>query len=180
MPSLQASYRAPNLPSTASGNIITTAKMVYDGGGTNILVLPFPGSNVLKNRMFKIRVAGYATSGTTSTLTVSAYFVVGTPSATVASNGTAFMATSATSLASTNQNFYLEALCMYDSTSTTIMGTFFGQIANTAVALTAITTTSLTTVSSTLETQNFCLSWLFGTTSATNNCVVTEFELEPL
>jgi len=180
MPSLQASYRAPNLPSTASGNIVTTAAMFVDGGGTNILVCPFPGSKVLHNRMFKLRVAGYATSGTTSTLTVSAYLVTGTPSATVASNGTAFMATSATSLASIGQAWWLEATCMYDATHTKIQGNYSGNIAGTAVALTTLTTTSLLAVSDTAETQNFCLSVLFGTTEATNTAVVTEFELEPL
>lgn len=180
MASFLATQRAANLPSTGSGNIITTAKMAYDSGGTNILVLQFPGSKVMSNRMFKVRVAGRATSGTTSTLVVSAYLVSGTPSATVASNGTAFMATSATSLASIAQSFFIVATCFYSADSTTIQGTYEGQIANTAIAKTAITTTSLTAVSATSETQFFCLSWLFGTTSATNNCIIDEFELEPL
>ena len=80
MPSFLATERAANLPSTASGNIITTAAVVLDSGGTNPLVLPIPGSNILKNRRFNVRIAGYATSGTTSTLVVGMYLTKGTPS----------------------------------------------------------------------------------------------------
>ena len=180
MGSFLATTRAKNLPSTGSGNVITTAAMVLDSGGVNILVLPLDGSQVMSNRMFKIRVAGRAVSGTTSTLTVSAYFTATTPSATVASNGTAFMATSATSLASVKQSFFLEATCFYNADSTTIQGYYVGQIADTLIDLTAITTTSLTTVSATTEGQLFSLAVLFGTTNASNNCIIDEFEIEPL
>lgn len=181
MPSLLATTRATNLPSTGSGNVITTAAVILDSGGVNAVILPIPGSNVLKGRRFNVRVSGYAVSGTTSTLTVSAYLTKGKPSSTVASNGTAWMATSATSLASTNQNFFLEAELMWDGVSTNIYGNYHGNIANTAVALTAITSTSTTTIDlATEQGYVFSLSVLFGTTSATNNCVVTEFELEPL
>jgi|ERR1700690_1247137 len=168
------------LPSTGSGNIITTAAMIVDNGGVNILVCPFEGSRQMQNRMFKLVVSGHAVSGTTSTLTVGALFTQGRPVATVASNGTAFMATSATSLASTNQNFFLEATLMYDSTSKTITGYYMGSIANTLIVLTAVTATSLVSVDPVSENQFFSLSVLFGTTSATNNCIIDEFEISPM
>ena len=168
------------LPSTGSGNVITTAAVIKDNAGVNALTVAFPGSRQMQNRKFRMTVSGHAISGTTSTLTVSAYFTQGQPSTTVASNGTAFMATSATSLASTNQNFFLEATLMYDSVSQTITGYYMGSIANTLIVLTAVTATSLVSVSPTSENQFFSLSVLFGTTSATNNCIIDEFEIEPL
>src|ERR1700690_1959351 len=95
------------LPSTGSGNIITTAAMIVDNGGVNILVCPFEGSRQMQNRMFRAVVSGQGGSGTTSGLTVGALFTQGKPQRTVARKVAAFMAARATSLAPSNQNFSL-------------------------------------------------------------------------
>jgi hypothetical protein len=83
------------------------------------------------------------------------------------------------SFASTNQNFAVDVFLTYDSVSKSFGGIYFGQACNTLIDLTAITQTSVTSVSDVSEGQGFNLTAIFNSTNATNNLVVTTFEIIP-
>lgn len=178
MPSFLATARSNKLPSTGTGNI--TSETQINGSDGNLLVCPFEGSLVMQTpgnaRRFKLSIAGYGVSGTTSTFTLKLYFGTST---TIASNGTAMISATTASFASTNQNFFLNVELIYDSVSKSFAGVYYGQAANTLIDLTAITQTSVTTVSDVAEGQGFSLTGIFNSTNASNNLVVTTFEIIP-
>jgi hypothetical protein len=174
MPGFLATARSNKLPSANTGNV--TAETIILGSDNLPLICPLEGSSVLNNRRFRLSISGHATSGTTSNLTIKLY--LGT-SATLANNGTAILSTGAMALASGSQNFFVDVLMNYDTVSQKIQGIFFGQGVNTLIALTALTATSLGSISDVAEGQGFTLTALFGSTNATNACVIDTFELIP-
>jgi hypothetical protein len=179
MPSFLATSHSNKLPSTGTGNVIAETQILGSDG--NLLILPLEGSLILQTpgnaRRFKISIAGYGKSGTTSTVTLKLYFGTST---TISSNGTALVAPTTASFGSTNQNFFLNVELIYDSVSGSIAGIFYGQAANTLIDLTAITQTSVASgISDTAEGQGFTLTAIFNSTNASNNLVITTFELIP-
>lgn len=178
MPSFNATSRSNQLPSKGTGNVTSETQIL--GADGKLLTLPLEGSLVLQTpgnaRRFRLSIGGYMTSGTTSTVTLKLYFGTST---TISSNGTAIVAPTTASLASTNQNFFLDVHLIYDSVSTSFGGYFIGSAVNTNIAATAITQTSVTAVSDVAEGQGFSLTAIFNSTNASNNLVVTTFELIP-
>jgi hypothetical protein len=178
MPSFLASARSNKLPSTGTGNVTSETQILGSDG--KVLVVPIEGSLVLQTpgnaRRFRYSIAGYMTSGTSSTVTLKMY--LGT-STTIANNGTALFSITTASLGSTNQNFFLDLVLMYDSVSQSIAGYYVGQACNTLIDLTAITQTSLTTFSDVAENQGFTLTAIFNSTNASNNLIVTTAEIIP-
>ena len=178
MPAFTATARSNQLPSKGTGNVTSETQILGQDG--KVLICPLEGSQVLQTpgnaRRFRLSIAGYGTSGTTSTVTFKVYF--GT-SSTIASNGTAMVSVTTASFASTNQNFFLDTYLIYDSVSTSFAGYTIGSAVNTNVAQTAITQTSVTTVSDVAEGQGFTLTAIFNSTNSSNNLVVTTFEIIP-
>jgi hypothetical protein len=174
MPSFLATSHSNQLPSKGTGNV--TAETQILGADGNLLILPLEGSNILQTpgncRLFDVIIAGYAGSGTTSTLELKMY--LGT-STTIANNGTAIFDITTASLASTNQNFFIKVEFIYDSVSKKIQGCYHGLQVNTVIALAAVTATSLGSFSDLAEGQGFTLTALFGSTNASNNAVITTF-----
>ena len=173
-----ATSRSNQLPSKGTGNIVAETQIL--GADGKLLICPIEGSLVLQTpgnaRLFDLHIAGYGTSGTTSTVTLKLY--LGT-STTIASNGTAVISTTTSSFASTNQNFFVKTEFIYDSVSGLIQGCFHGLQVNTVIALTNVTATSLGSFSDSAEGQGFTLTGIFNSSNASNNLVITTFELIP-
>jgi len=178
MPSFLATARSNQLPSKASGNLTSETQIL--GADGKLLICPMEGSLALSTpgnaRRFRLSIAGYMTSGTTSTVTLKLYFGTST---TISSNGTAMFSITTASLASTNQNFFVDVNLIYDSVSTSFGGYYIGSAVNTNISATAITQTSVTAVSASSEAQGWNLTAIFNTTNASNNLVVTTFEIVP-
>lgn len=178
MPSFLATARSNQLPSRGTGNVTSETQIL--GADGNPLILPIEGSLVLQTpsnaRRFRLSIAGYGVSGTTSTVTLKLYF--GT-SSTIANNGTAVFSITTASFGSTNQNFFVDVNLIYDSVSKSFAGYFIGSACNTNIAATAITQTSVTTVSDSAEGQGFTLTAIFNSTNSTNNLFVTTAEIIP-
>ena len=140
-----------------------------------------PGSNILKNRPFRIRAAGRVTGGTTTNFTAKIYYG---NNATVSSN-TQIATTSTNAVNSASGTWLLECECTMDSTSLKICGVFFGFVNATAVAQVTLsnnvtildpsTEPSLTTASAT---QNvLTVTGTFSTGNASNVAYVDVFEV---
>jgi hypothetical protein len=179
MPSFLATARSNQLPSKGTGNVTSETQIL--GADGKVLIIPLEGSLVLQTpgnaRRFKLSIAGYMTSGTTSTVTLKLYFGTST---TISSNGTAMFSITTASLASTNQNFFIDVWLVYDSVSGSFGGNFFGSAVNTLIDLTAITQTSVASgIADSAEGQGFTLTAIFNSTNASNNLFVTTAELIP-
>ena len=179
MPSFLATARSNQLPSKATGNVTSETQIL--GADGKLLICPLEGSLVLQTpgnaRRFRLSIAGYMTSGTTSTVTLKLYFGTST---TIATNGTALISITTASLASTNQNFFLDVQLIFDSVSGSFGGYYVGSAVNTLIDLTAITQTSVASgIADSAEGQGFNLTAIFNSTNASNNLFVTAFEIIP-
>lgn len=183
MPQVNTVATAANLSSKDVGNA-TSETQFKDSGGTNVLLLPIPASNKLKAKPWYVLVGGRAGSGTTSNFTAAVYF----GNSTTISSNTAIATTSTNALASANHNWFLEILCMWDSTSKKIQGNFTGQVANTLVALAALSNV-VTSVDLSLADTDFSataagtnklltVTGLFGSSNASNTAIVDYFEIQ--
>ena len=156
------------------------------GGVASGSALPcrLPGSNILKNRPFLIRVAGRVTGGTTTNFTGIIRYG---NSATVASN-TQLATTGAIAVNSASGTWLLECECTMDSTSLKLCGVFYGYVNATAVAqitlsnnvtvLDPSTEPALTTSSAT---QNvLTVTGTFSSGNASNVAYVDVFEVIPM
>ncbi len=155
----------------------TTASALGQVAAGQPLVCPLPGSNVLKNRPFKVRVGGRVTcaSGTSSNFTGIVY--VGT-SATIASN--VAIATTGALATRSNVGFWtLDIDLAYSGDNNNIFGRYTGFVNHeTVVASAVITSTAqLTTLASESSNNGLTVTGTFSTGTAGNKAYVDYFEV---
>jgi hypothetical protein len=176
MPSMLATARSNKLPSKTL--VSPTAEAQFLGSDGNPLVLPLEGSLVLQTpgnqRRFRLSVAGYGTSTGANTLTIKLY--LGT-SATIASNGTAFISTTV-AMNSTNQNWFFDVYLNYDTQSNQVGGYYVGYagLSTGIIDITAITSTSMGSFSDIAENQGITIT---GTCAGMSSHIVTCAEIIP-
>lgn len=146
------------------------------------------GSLANDGHPFVVRLAGKVTTGASSTLVVNLYQVPGAivsagTSATLSNDHVVVTNAASAAIATTSNNFLVEAQFMWDSVSQKLNGNvLFALIAganvapNSGTAGTGVVTTALTTV--TAADLNFIPSFTFGTANAANSVTVAEFTLD--
>lgn len=192
MPSSDMSQSALLLPSAElnlGGTTTTENQFLIKTATAGVPVtaaLPcrIPGSSILKNRPFFIRVGGRVTGGTSGNFTAALYYG---NSATVGSN-TKLATTGAINVNTAGGTWNLDVRCSWDSTSQTIRGQFSGYVYATVVAA-AILSNSPTSVDLSTEpnlatasgTQNvLTVTGTFGSGNASNVAYVDWFEVMAL
>lgn len=173
MPAADTTHRAALLPSDALGASSTSELQVTKGG--TLVTLPFEGSNVNKQRPFLLKIWGRSTTaGGASNLTVKIYY--GT-SSTIGNNVNIASTGAVAAGSSVSSNFYLECLCIVDSTSQKINGLLRGWVGATAVAQ-AFATAVPTGVDPSVEGNAFSATIQFSASNAGIFAIVDGFEVE--
>lgn len=181
MPDLGMSERAQPLPSaelnlggtsTSEGQFLTASAFGSTAAGQP-LVCPFPGSGVVKNRPFTIRVGGRISTAVASNFTAKLYFG---SSSTIASNTNIATTGAIGSIAgaSVPGTWALEFSGAIDGTGNVISGLQKGWVNKTAVSQAIITTT--TTINPATEGQGFTVTGTFATGTASNTAYCDWFE----
>lgn len=138
MPDIQSAQSAVPLPSAELnlGGTSTSEKQFLSAtasGGVaagGLCQCRIPGSNVLKNRPFIVRVGGRVTGGGSTNFTVKVYY----GNSTTISSNTSLATSGAIAVNSASGDFFLELTCSWDNTSQKIGGVFYGWVNATAVA----------------------------------------------
>lgn len=154
------------------------------------LSLGFPADivgSVYDGHAFKVRVVGKVITGASLTFlpkirqVPQSFILAGTQG--VVANSTAVLALAATTVAATTNNFILEAVFLWDSSSKTLNGFTDAALINGVTiapnggtAGTSVATTSVVNVA--ITDLNFVFSVAFGTANATNSFTVTEFSID--
>lgn len=183
MSDIQAASRAIPLPSaeinlggtaTAEAQFLTASAQNGVASGTRLICYT-PGSNMLKQRIFKVRVGGRVTTGTTAVFTASLYW--GT-SATISSNKK--VASGQANLVSTSGNWLVEFEGQWDATSAQLIGVQRGWVNSVPIALATISTSTTTVDLSGESTSNgFTVTGTFSSGNASNAAIVDFFEVIP-
>jgi hypothetical protein len=192
MPDIQAAQSAVPLPSAELnlGGTSTSEKQFLSASASGGVAAGspcqcrIPGSNVLKNRQFSIRIQGRVTGGTTTNFTVKVYYGNST---TIGSN-TSLATTGAIAVNSASGQFFMELICSWDATSQKIGGVFYGWVNATAVAQVVLsnlptavdlsTEAVLTTASGTQPVLT--VTGQFSAGNAANVAFVDQFEVLPM
>lgn len=169
MPSFLATARSNKLPSAALAN--PTSEAQFLGSDNNVLICPLEGSGALNNRMFRLRVAGHGSSTGANNLVIKVYFGIST---TIGSN-TQIATSGNIAMASTAQNWYIDFIMQYDTSSNKVQGEFYGQGANALIARAALSN-ALTSFSDVAEGQGFTVT---ATCAGTSSHTVDQFEMYP-
>ncbi len=181
MPSLEQGTHANPLPSaeinlggTSTNELFFKTASAQNGvAAASTLVCYTPGSNVMKQRPFKVRVGGRVTTGTSATATFSLYWGTTSLSASnikVASNSAV--------IATASRNWFIEFTGQWDSTSSQIMGVQSGWVAGSVVSGTVITASTSTVDLSGESTSNgFTVTGTFSSGNASNAAFVDFFEV---
>lgn len=169
--------RSNKTPSAALGNA-TTETTFKDSAG-NCLTAYLPATSKLvegKSAAFKVKAGGRATGGTTTNWTVALYWgndPTYTNNSKIATSGTF-------SIVSTDTNWFLEAVLVWDATSQKVNGYFSGQNGTTTVSPTTLSTaqTGKDLTAADVTSVGFSVTGLFGTGNAGNTAYCDFLDVE--
>lgn len=176
-------YRAKKSPALA--NPITTAvvfKQSDDSTLATFVKIPSSSANIINGRKFRVRASGTATWGTAGNFKATIQYssnITLTNAATSTNNTDMVALTNRNPGSAVTRSWYIEADCVWDSTSQRLTGQANGLNSETIetanAAITALTAVDLST-----ETTGFVVSALFGTSNASNSVSLVDFSLEVL
>lgn len=186
MPNASMTYNAKR--ATALVNPITNDSIFVaaDNAATSAFV-GIPGNaltnvSLINGVRFYINAAGTVTTGTSSTLIVTLYYVSANVRTAITYNGTGVTSTGATftsaAYATKSGNWYLESNLIWDYTSQVMGGSFAGYQSATPALTASTVTTGLTAVDLSQNGCGFICGAHFGSTNASNTVSLTEFILE--
>lgn len=176
------------LPSAGLGNAssetqFTTASAQPGLASGSVLMCRIPASNVLKSRVFSVKLAGRITTGTTATFTPKLYFG---GSSTISSNSAVSAPGAGQSLATAKSNFMLDFEFYWDVTSKVLNGILWGGFCGTTAyaqaATTQITAVDLSGTEVNLSTAAgadlvFSVTGLFSAGNANNTAFLDVFDV---
>jgi len=165
-----------NLGGTSTNEVFFKTVSAQNGvPAASTLVCYMPGSNVMKDRPFKVIVGGRVTVGSTGNFTASLYW--GTTSLSASNVKIATGVAGIGSGVSTNWQIIFEG--MWDSTSGQIVGVQRGWVAAKIISVATITASAATVDLSGESTSNgFTCTGTFSVGSATSAATITTFEVE--
>lgn len=169
--SASTTYRAPR--AAALGNV--TSETVFlnalPSGSTTACICYLPGNSEADGKPITIRVAGKATGGTTTNLTIALY----QGSSTTVGSDSALATTGAKAINSASGNFLLEFKGVLDVTSGILIGTASGYLNATAVSYAiSSSVSSLTPAGAAIP---FVVTALFSASNASNAVSITSFTI---
>ena len=166
--SASTTYKSPR--AAALGNV--TAETVFLNAlapTTAACVCYIPGNGEADGKPLTITVAGKATGGTTTTLTVALY----QGSSTTVGSNTVLATTGAKNINSANGNFMLQFRGMVDTTSGILIGTVSGYL--NATAVTGAISSAVTGLTPAGAAIPLCVTAIFGSGNAGNTISITSF-----
>lgn len=177
MPELRSVYQV-KVPGTAVGASSTAETQLTDSTGS-LAVCYLPGSSKMTlyggGRPFIVRAFGRTTTGASTNVTIKLYYGV---SATIGSN-TLIEASTARAINSTSSNWYIEAVCMCDTTSQKITGYGCANV-NNLFDTTAALDNAPTSVDLTVEGLGFTATVTHSASNASTATRLLGFEYIPL